>query len=158
MLSDAQCPLMTCSGEADEGEGEDGAVHPNRTTILIVESQDPLRRAVADHLRTCGLDTREALSADDAIRLLEDATGSIDAVFTEIDLPGFIDGMALAEWIDGHCRGLPGIFASDDVGRIAAAQCFHSGKPILVKPYSVEAAASQMCASVNRPGSRPLSQ
>lgn len=122
----------------------------NRTTIVIVESQDRLRQVVAEHLRRSGLDTHEALSAEDAIRLLEDSSYKFDAVFTEIELQGFIDGMALAEWIDAHCGGLPVIFTSDDAERIAAAQCQHPGKQVLTKPYSLEAVAAQMRAAVRK--------
>lgn len=123
----------------------------NRTTILIVEEQDRLRQVVVEHLRRSGLDTCEALSADDAIQLLEDSSSRIDAVFTEIDLPGFIDGMALAEWIDDHRRGCPVVFTSDDAERIAAAQCLHPGKSVLAKPYSLDAVAAQIRAAVRKP-------
>ena len=76
--------------------------HRSSTTrapiVLIVESNVLVRLAIAAYLRDCGYPTLEAGGADEAIQLLESSDCEIDAVFSEIDTPGRIDGYGLARW------------------------------------------------------------
>ena len=67
-------------------------------TILVVEDEVFLRCAVGDHLRSCGLHVIETANALEAMRVLRCGT-DIDLVFSDIQLPGSIDGITLANWI-----------------------------------------------------------
>ena len=67
-------------------------------TVLVVEEEIFVRCAVGDHLRTCGMHVIEAANAVEAIRVL--ASGiDIDLVFSDVQMPGFIDGVGLAQWV-----------------------------------------------------------
>jgi len=67
----------------------------NLTKILVVEDEPLIRMDLADTLRELGFFVFEASNADVAIRLLE-ADEDIAAVVTDVDMPGTMDGLALA--------------------------------------------------------------
>jgi DNA-binding NtrC family response regulator len=66
-----------------------------RPTVLIVEDEFLIAFGAADCLRNAGYDTVETSNADDALAVLESGR-EIGAVFTDIRMPGSMDGLALA--------------------------------------------------------------
>ena len=70
---------------------------PETTTpiVLIVEDDAFVRLVARDMLEDAGFDVREADTADVALVLLEGDPG-VDTLFTDIDMPGSMDGIALA--------------------------------------------------------------
>ena len=69
-----------------------------RRTILIVEDEILVRMAAAEHLRVAGYSVLEATNATEAVRLIV-ANRSIELVFTDIHMPGEMDGNGLRAWI-----------------------------------------------------------
>ena len=65
-------------------------------TILLVEDQTLVRLALAHHLGECGYAVLEAENADEALVLLG-RHPEIDVVFTDVQMPGSMDGLGLAE-------------------------------------------------------------
>jgi two-component system, response regulator PdtaR len=63
--------------------------------VLIVEDEGLIRMHAADMVRDLGYVAIEAVDADHAISLLED-TPEIAVVFTDIQMPGSLDGLRLA--------------------------------------------------------------
>jgi CheY-like chemotaxis protein len=63
--------------------------------LLIVEDEALIRMGIADQLADEGYEVFEAGNADEAIALLE-AEHSIRLLFTDIDMPGSLDGLRLA--------------------------------------------------------------
>ena len=72
-----------------------------RAAILVVEDEVLIRIAVAERLREAGYIVVEAATAEDAMRFLN--AGQVSLVFVEANLPGDIDGNALAAWIEATC-------------------------------------------------------
>lgn len=66
--------------------------------VLIVEDEPLLRMMAADIVEDAGCMAIEASNADEAIVLLE-SRSDIRIVFTDIDMPGSMDGMRLAACI-----------------------------------------------------------
>jgi CheY-like chemotaxis protein len=66
--------------------------------VLVVEDEFLLRMHAVSLLEEAGFDTLEAGSADEAIVLLE-TRQDIRIVFTDINLPGSMDGLRLAHAI-----------------------------------------------------------
>lgn len=71
-------------------------------TILVVEDEILIRLVIADYLRGCGYKVYEASSGDEAMILLQQGDLKIDLVFTDIEMPGSIDGFALSRWLREH--------------------------------------------------------
>ena len=63
--------------------------------VLIVEDEALLLFAIADDLRDAGFEVLEAANADKAIDLLR-ADADIRILFTDIDMPGSMDGLRLS--------------------------------------------------------------
>jgi two-component system, response regulator PdtaR len=72
--------------------------HPR---VLVVEDEPLLRMFNADLLSDAGFEVFEACDADQALRLLE-TTGDIQVVFTDVEMPGPLDGFALAKRIEAR--------------------------------------------------------
>ena len=66
--------------------------------VLIVEDDFLVRQNAVFLLEEAGFDTLEAGSADEAVVLLEDRQ-DIKVVFTDINMPGSMDGLELAQAI-----------------------------------------------------------
>jgi len=67
-----------------------------RSAVLVVEDEVLIRLAVADALRSAGLDVIEAATGDEALAVLG-SSATVDLVFTDIQMPGSTDGLALAQ-------------------------------------------------------------
>ena len=91
---------------------------------LVVEDDPIVRLDLAETLRTSGFEVFEAGNAKDAIKLLE-AHPAIRVVFTDIEMPGTMDGLALAHYVrhrwpptiivvsSGQIRPLPELLPSE---------------------------------------------
>ncbi len=64
-------------------------------TVLIVEDEILVREIIQTELEEAGYDVIVANNADAAVAILE-ARGDIHLVFTDIDMPGSMDGLKLA--------------------------------------------------------------
>ena len=71
------------------------ALAPQRPVILIVEDEFLIRMATAEAIRDAGFQVVEAPDADSAIVILE-SRSDIQVVFTDIHMPGSMDGARLA--------------------------------------------------------------
>jgi DNA-binding NtrC family response regulator len=70
-------------------------------TILIVEDQALIRMHGADIIEGAGFRVLEASSADEAVDILN--TGAaVHLVFSDIDMPGSMDGLELAAFVHVH--------------------------------------------------------
>jgi CheY-like chemotaxis protein len=63
--------------------------------VLVVEDEALIRMHSADMIRDFGFEVIEAVDADHAVSLLESVPG-IKVVFTDIQMPGSMDGLLLA--------------------------------------------------------------
>ena len=74
-----------------------------RTPPVLVVEDEPLVRAVAVmYLQECGFSIIEARDADEAMLILR-RDRSIAAVFSDVQMPGSMDGLALAQWLANTC-------------------------------------------------------
>ena len=73
----------------------------NRPVVLVVEDEFLLRMEAADMVKAAGFEVVEAGNADEAIEILE-ARRDITLVFTDIQMPGSMDGLKLARAVRGR--------------------------------------------------------
>ncbi|PNG25605.1 response regulator [Methylocella silvestris] len=66
--------------------------------VLVVEDEPFVRMLGADVLEDAGFAVIEAANADEALRLLA-LRSDVAAVFTDVEMPGSIDGVGLASRI-----------------------------------------------------------
>jgi CheY-like chemotaxis protein len=63
--------------------------------VLVVEDEAFVRMDAVEILRAAGFDILEAANADEAIQILE-THSDIRLIFTDIDMPGSMNGLKLA--------------------------------------------------------------
>jgi CheY-like chemotaxis protein len=99
--------------------------------VLVVEDDVLVRTTLAEILRLVGFAVIEANCADDALAYIR-AGGKVDLVFSDIQMPGVLDGRQLAEVIARDHPGLPVILTSGDpqLGSSGSTGLF------VTKPYS----------------------
>ncbi len=115
-------------------------------TILVVEDDVLIRTVVAAYLRDCGFDVVEAGDAGEAIRVLQSEI-RIDIVFSDVNMPGDMDGFGLAQWIR-HERPRLQIILTSGTARTAGDLCEHG--PFLDKPYDHAELERQIRAALAR--------
>src|ERR1700693_3887737 len=64
-------------------------------TVLVVEDEMMLRMRAVDMVEDAGFTSVEAVNADDALAILE-SRSDIKLLFTDIQMPGSMDGLKLA--------------------------------------------------------------
>ena len=74
------------------------ALEGSRPTVLVVEDEVLIRMDIAACLADAGFETLQAGNAEEAIRILEERS-DIQLVFTDIDMPGSMDGLRLAAFV-----------------------------------------------------------
>ena len=73
----------------------------NSVSVLVVEDESLIRMDTASSLEATGFVVYEAANAADAIRCLE-LHGEIRLIFTDVNMPGSMDGLALAHYVRGR--------------------------------------------------------
>ena len=64
-------------------------------TVLVVEDEPLIAACVEDDLIDAGYDVVVAVNADQALKLLE-SRNDITTLFTDVDMPGTLDGLKLS--------------------------------------------------------------
>jgi CheY-like chemotaxis protein len=109
-------------------------VEPVTETILLVNDDVIVRTALAHYLRDCGYRVVEAVNADEALAVLSHPNVKIDVVFSDLRMPGSLDGFGLSRWVRNHRPEVDMILAAtDDRAADAAADVCAAGT--LPKPY-----------------------
>jgi CheY-like chemotaxis protein len=68
---------------------------PKRNKVLVVEDEPLIRLQMAEALQGAGIEVAEASNADEALEMLTKTP--VDLVFTDIRMPGTMDGLALVK-------------------------------------------------------------
>ena len=123
------------------------------STILIVEDEVLIRACLADFLQDKGFKVLEAGTADDAVEIIEKADSAVDLVFSDVMMPGKLNGFGLAQWVHAIHPDLPIILTSGHAkicGRVSArgASVAESirrcGTAAMPKPYDLEHVAEEI--------------
>ena len=103
-----------------------------RPVVLIVEDELLLRMDAIDVIVSAGFEVVEAGDADEAINVLE-SRRDVTVVFTDIQMPGSMDGLKLARAVRGRWPPIKIIATSGhvDVGE----KDLPEGGRFLRKPY-----------------------
>lgn len=110
-----------------------GQAISERVTILVVEDDFLIRLNAVDMIRSGGFEVVEAANADEAIVILEKRL-DITVVFTDIQMPGSMDGLKLAAAIRGRWPPIR-IVATSGLVEVTEDD-LPSGSRFLRKPYS----------------------
>jgi two-component system, response regulator PdtaR len=118
------------------------AVPGARPAILVVEDEPVTRLSAMDMVEAAGCEAIGAADADEAIRVLE-ARSDIRAVFTDIYMPGSIDGLGLMRLMQERWPAVTALLTSGTANPASLPR----GVRFVAKPYlppQIEAALRQL--------------
>ncbi|CAN7726275.1 response regulator [Neorhizobium sp. LjRoot104] len=116
-------------------------------TVLIVEDEPLIRMVLADTLSGEGYEVVEACNVLEAVAIL--GQRKVDAVVTDVDMPGGLSGLDLATMISSTHRNVPVIIASGR-HRLTAEE-IPGDATFVSKPYrmgTITALVGEMTADV----------
>ncbi|HZX88213.1 MAG TPA: response regulator [Reyranella sp.] len=99
--------------------------------VLVVEDEFFLRYVAAEYLEDCGFSVLQAANADEAVGLLQ-ANRDVGAVFSDIQMPGSMNGLGLAHWITETLPDVKVLLTSGQVLPGTAREW-----TLLAKPYDM---------------------
>ena len=110
-------------------------------TIVVVED-DPFIRMDALHLlEQAGLSVTGFDNADDALSFVYERSADVAAIFTDVQMPGHMDGLVLAEIVGRHWPTIMVLLTS---GRVMPVHNLPSNVRFIPKPW----APSQIIAAL----------
>ena len=118
----------------------------SRCVVLIVEDEPFVRLTGADLLAEAGFEVLEAGNGDEALRILE-ATPEVRVVFSDVEMPGSLDGLGLARRI---CQRWPSIGIVLTSGHRVRAEMIPREGRFLAKPYAGPVLVRQIEEIVNQ--------
>ena len=114
--------------------------------VLIVEDEFLLRADAVGFMEDVGFIVYEAGNADEAIGLLE-LHADIRVVFTDINMPGSMDGLKLAHYIRGRWPPVKLILTSGQTRPLT--EDMPIGSTFVGKPYQLEIVADSLRAMIS---------
>jgi two-component system, response regulator PdtaR len=114
--------------------GHEGA--RKRRIVLIIEDDFLTRYSAAEYLREKGFRVIEAENAAEAISVLVAGT-CVDVVFSDINMPGSLNGLGFGQWLAEFHPGVPLLLTSgapQEAGNVAT--CKTHG--FIAKPYDLD--------------------
>ncbi len=120
-----------------------------KPVVLVVEDSPMIRMGAVDLVQSAGYEALEASNADEAIRVLE-SRNDIDLVFTDVQMPGTMDGIKLSHYIRDHWPPVKLIVASG--AAILEESMLPGGSRFFSKPYdelSITEAMANLLSSDN---------
>jgi PAS domain S-box-containing protein len=132
----------------EEGDAEPTPPNAPRGSerVLLVEDEPRVRKLAKRSLLGLGYRVMEAENAAEAMRALE-AEVPVDLLFSDIVMPGDMNGRMLARWASHRSRGLKVLlttgFSEEANSELAMGK---DGFPLLNKPYSKEELATAVRA------------
>lgn len=129
--------------DQDDASAVAARAHSPGRTILLVEPDVRLRTEVAAYLRQCGYKVIEATGGDEAITFIREAI-PIHVVFSDVNLPGGVDGFELARFAREHVP-LVKVVLTSGTNRTAqqAADLCHQ-QNVIDKPYGHDELARRL--------------
>ena len=120
------------------------AEHPR---VLVVDDEPLLRMFNVDMLSDAGFDVLEAADADEALRVLA-LVSDIRVVFTDVEMPGSLNGFELADRVEAQWPEIGVVVTS---GRRLPDPAFRStGRCFVPKPYAAARVVALIDAFVQR--------
>jgi len=142
-LSDYSHDLfMMVSGSSNEMTSQQAPA----SVVLVVEDEELLRLLAVDLVEDAGFGALQAANADQAIAILEQRP-DIALLFTDIHIPGSMDGLKLAHAVRNRWPPIKIIIVSGQVHLSEDDMPTHSR--FFRKPYQPEEVVSELISMVN---------
>ncbi len=116
--------------------------------VLVVEDEPRVRRVALRNFRQLGFETLEAENADAAIAIIESGK-DVDLVFSDVVMPGEMNGYCLADWLVRNHKDVRIILTSGYTKAESVSMSSDGDEfPVLQKPYSNEDLAERVSSTL----------
>ncbi|AEG92367.1 histidine kinase famiy protein [Ramlibacter tataouinensis] len=122
---------------------------PDTATILLVEDSEDVRQVADHYLRSLGYQVLAASSGEEALDLLAHA-GGVDLLFTDVIMPGGMNGLQLAERVRQRQPGLPVLLTTGYMDELASQGAQLPSMAVLGKPYRRNELAESIRTALGR--------
>jgi len=113
-----------------------------KPVVLVVEDDVLVRFMIADYLRDARYAVIEAADATKALEVFASGV-TVDVVFTDVQMPGAMDGLMLMRWVHERHPDIQVLVASGK-GDAAVSSGLIAGGAFFSKPYRLEAVAARI--------------
>jgi len=130
-----------------ERPAEDDSPDASAGTVLLVDDDEEVAALVGEMLEHLGYRVTHAASATDALTALQNGC-RVDIVFSDVMMPGGMNGVELAREIRTRALGVPVLLTSgyaEAAQQSAAAEGVH----VLAKPYRLEELAISLRTAID---------
>ena len=124
-------------------------MNQGKHVVLVVEDSPIIRMGAVELVLSAGYEALQARDADEAIRILE-SRSEIDLVFTDVQMPGTMDGIRLSHYIRERWPPVKLILASGNA--ILEESSLPTGAGFFPKPYLDNAIVEAMARLLAEPG------
>jgi CheY-like chemotaxis protein len=118
------------------------------TSILVVEDDPRVRGQISEYLRSRDFTVFEVETGDEALSFLDHDASHIDCVFSDVQMPGRRDGVALARWVLANRPGLPILLTSAEYRSEDLDPTLRPILYVLPKPYRGHTVEAALAAQV----------
>ncbi|WP_454688743.1 response regulator [Achromobacter aloeverae] len=140
-------------GELGEAAADESVVDyrsPGNETVLVLEDDAEVRSISTEVLRELGYRVLEAGDGPSALRLVEEHP-DIDLVFSDVGLPGGMNGREVAEQVHLKRPGLPVVFTSAYASQALVSDgALMPGVELLEKPFTTQQLAMRVRRTLDR--------
>ena len=123
-------------------------------SVIVVEDEEDFRASLREVLAYAGFTIIDAETADIATHMLQERH-DIQLLVTDIDLPGELDGVALANVARKQHPNMPIIFISGQPLKLSRAWAFDGPAAFFHKPFSFNMLVTAAQGFIHPPAETP---
>jgi two-component system cell cycle sensor histidine kinase/response regulator CckA len=117
-------------------------------TVLVVDDEEPVRRLAVRMLTWAGYQAIEARHGREALDAIQQHTGPVHLVLTDIKMPG-MNGRELGRFVEERWPGKPILYMSGFASEVFRGGLLEPGAPFLAKPFTQEDLATKVRSLLN---------
>jgi CheY-like chemotaxis protein len=136
-------PALQLRGLEPQGQAE---------TILVVEDNTDVLELARDHLMALGYTVLSARDADEALTAFDAAGGKVDLLFTDLVMPGSMNGLALVDVVRERSPDIAVLLTTGYNEELLMEGPKAIGADVLGKPYRRPELADRVRAALNGRG------
>jgi DNA-binding NtrC family response regulator len=119
-----------------------GNTESTQLGVILVEDEPLIRMIAESVLCDCGFQVFVATDAYEALRILESEAIHIQVLFTDVNMPGAMNGVTLAHYVRRHWPWISELITS---GRGSSANTdMPEGSRFIAKPYDLDKVVNQI--------------
>ena len=136
--------------QPDAQPAEDIATDASAGTVLLVDDDEEVAALVGEMLEHLGYRVTHAASATEALGVLA-KVHKVDLVFSDVMMPGGMNGVELAREIRTRALGIP-VLLTSGYAQAALKSAAAEGVHVLAKPYRLEELATALREALDGTG------